>query len=136
MRIRLVSIVVAPLIAGLAAPASAQSIDDARRAAQQAYRRAMAEAREFYQGRRGPEQTESFSRRVRVGRDGRVSVSNVSGSISVTAASGDEVTIDAVKRGRGDRGDLGGVRIVVDERQGRVEVRTEYPPSFRYRNND
>jgi putative adhesin len=131
MRSRLSVVPVALLAFGVAAPAAAQSgIDEARRAAQQAYRRAMADARELYQGRQGPEQTETFARRIRVGRDGRVSISNISGSITVTAASGDDVSIDAVKRARGDRSQLGRVNIVVDERPGRVEVRTDYgrPP--------
>jgi DUF4097 and DUF4098 domain-containing protein YvlB len=86
-----------------------------------------------YQGRnRGPEQTERISRRVRIGRDGRVSISNVAGDITVTGGSGDDVSIEAVKRTRGDRSELGRVRIDVDERPGRVEVRTEYE---RYRND-
>jgi DUF4097 and DUF4098 domain-containing protein YvlB len=127
MRISLRYLLVAPLVISVSSPAAAQSsIAEARRAAQQAYRRAMAEAREFYQGRRGPEQTEAFSRKVKLGRDGRVSISNISGEITVTAASGDEVSIDAVKRGRGDRAMLDRVRIVVDDRLGRVEVRTDY----------
>ena len=80
-----------------------------------------------YQGRNnGPEQTERFSRRVRIGRDGRFSLGNVAGDIVVTAGSGDEVSIEAVKRTRGDRGELAGVQIVVDERAGRVDVRTEH----------
>src|SRR5437867_2327699 len=80
-----------------------------------------------YQGRdRGPEQTERFSRKVTVGRDGRVSIGNIAGDITVTGGSGDEVSIDAVKRTRGDRSELGRVQIVVDERGGRVDVRTEH----------
>jgi hypothetical protein len=91
-----------------------------------------------YQGRdRGPEQTERFSRKVRIGRDGRVSVNNISGDITVTAGgSGDEVSIDAVKRTRGDQRELGEVRIVVDERPGRVDVRTEYSSDRGFRNNN
>jgi DUF4097 and DUF4098 domain-containing protein YvlB len=78
-----------------------------------------------YQGRNnGPEQTERFSRKVRVGRDGRVSISNISGDIVVTAGSGDEVSIDAVKRTRSGQGDLASVRIEVEERGGRVDVQT------------
>jgi DUF4097 and DUF4098 domain-containing protein YvlB len=80
-----------------------------------------------YQGRnRGPEQTERVSRRFRIGRDGRVSVANVAGDITVTGGSGEEVSIEAVKRTRGGRGDLSRVRIDIEERPGRVEVRTEY----------
>src|SRR6266850_5244232 len=79
-----------------------------------------------YQGRdRGPEQTERFSRKVKVGRDGRVSIENIAGDITVTGGSGDEVSIEAVKRTRGDRSELATVRIIVDERSGRVDVRTE-----------
>jgi hypothetical protein len=131
MRIRLSVVPVALLVLGASAPAGAQSsIDEARRAAQQAYRHAMAEARVLYQGRQGPEQTETFSRRIKIGRDGRVGVSNISGSITVTASAGDEVSIDAVKRARGDRSQLGRVNIVIDEHPGRVDVRTDYgrPP--------
>ena len=82
-----------------------------------------------YQGRtrnNGPEQTERFSRKVKVGRDGRVSLANIAGDIKVTAGSGDEVVIDAVKRTRGDQSQLSAAQIIVDDRPGRVEVRTEY----------
>jgi DUF4097 and DUF4098 domain-containing protein YvlB len=80
-----------------------------------------------YQGRdRGPEQTERFTRKVKVGRDGRVSIGNIAGDITVTGGSGDEVSIEAVKRARGDAGQLAAVHIVVDERAGRVDVRTEH----------
>ena len=90
-----------------------------------------------YQGRdRGPEQTERFSRKVKVGRDGRVSVGNISGDITVTGGGGDEVSIEAVKRTRGDQRGLAEVRIVVEDRAGRVDVRTEYPSDRGFRNNN
>jgi len=80
-----------------------------------------------YQGRnRGPEQTERFSRKIKVGRDGRVSVGNIAGDITVTGGPGDEVSIDAIKRTRADRGELSTVQIIVDDRAGRVDVRTEH----------
>ncbi len=80
-----------------------------------------------YQGRNnGPQQTERFSRKVKIGRDGRFSLSNISGDIVVTAGSGDEVSIDAVKRTRGDKSELEQVQIIVDDRAGRVDVRTEH----------
>ena len=80
-----------------------------------------------YQGRdRGPERTERFSRKVRIGRDGRVAVQNISGEITVTGGSGDEVSIEAVKRAHGDASQLERARIVVDDRSGRVDIRTEY----------
>lgn len=87
-----------------------------------------------YQGRnRGPEQNERFSRKIRIGRDGRFSVENIAGDITVTAASGDEVSIEAVKRTTGDRNELARVQILVDERPGRVEVRTEHEQNRRDR---
>ena len=92
-----------------------------------------------YQGRTrnsGPEETEKFSRRVKIGRDGRVSISNIAGDIKVTGGSGDDVVIDAVKRSRGGQSQLAAVRIIVDDRPGRVEVRTEYDVDRNYRNHN
>jgi DUF4097 and DUF4098 domain-containing protein YvlB len=124
------------LIAGLAvasAPAAAQE-PDPRIVAHDVARAVRVGA---YQGRdRGPDQTERFSRKVKLGRDGRVSVGNISGDIVVTGGSGDEVSIEAVKHARGDQSRLASVRIVVDDRAGRVEIRTEYDNSRMFRNNN
>jgi DUF4097 and DUF4098 domain-containing protein YvlB len=132
MRLRLPLVPLIPLIAVvsgfMAASAAAQDPDDRKieMVVRDAVRMATHPER-AYQGRdRGPEQTERFSRKVKIGRDGRVSVDNIAGDISVTGGSGDEVSIDAIKRTRRDRRELETVRIVVDERAGRVEVRTEH----------
>lgn len=115
------------VVAGLAmatVPAGAQPQDQHRTILRDTIRAAVGER--VYQGRnRGPEQTERFSRKVRIGRDGRVSIANVAGDITVTAGSGDEVSIEAVKRTRGDRSELANVQITVEERAGRVDIRTE-----------
>ena len=80
-----------------------------------------------YQGRNnGPEQTARFSRKIKLGADGRVSVQNIAGNIIVTAGGGDEMSIEAVKRTRGDQSQLATVHIDVDERSGRVDVRTTH----------
>ena len=79
-----------------------------------------------YQGNNGPEQTERFSRKIKIGRDGRFSVSNIAGDIVVTGGSGDEVSIDAVKRTRGSQAGLASVTIEVDAGNGRVDVRTAH----------
>ncbi|MCU1383888.1 MAG: hypothetical protein JWL71_2585 [Acidobacteria bacterium] len=118
------------VIAGLAlsaAPALAQD-DGPRLVPPHVVRDVIAGVRPgAYQGRNsGPEQTEHFSRKVKIGRDGRFSLSNISGDITVTAGSGDEVSIDAVKRTRGDKSELGRVQIIVDDRAGRVDIRTEH----------
>jgi DUF4097 and DUF4098 domain-containing protein YvlB len=75
-----------------------------------------------YQGGGRAEQTERFSSKARIGRDGRVSVSNISGDIVVTAGGGDEVSIEAVKRTRGGADQLGSVRIDVQNRSGAVDI--------------
>jgi DUF4097 and DUF4098 domain-containing protein YvlB len=96
------------------------------RAVQRTIDRAERTVARAYQGRSGPEQTERFSRRIKIGRDGRFSIINVAGNIIITGGSGDEVSIDAVKRTRGGSGELTSVRIDVDERPGRVDVRTTH----------
>lgn len=114
------------VIAGLvlaAAPGQAQ--DDGRRIVLRDLVRPFKTG--AYQGHNnGPEQSERFSRKVKIGRDGRVTLTNIAGDISVTAGTGDEVSIEAVKRTRGDKSELANVQITVDERAGRVDVRTEY----------
>jgi DUF4097 and DUF4098 domain-containing protein YvlB len=81
-----------------------------------------------YQGRNaGPEQTERFSRKVKIGRDGRVSLSNIAGDIVVATGGSDELSIEAVKRTRGSQSELQRVSIIVEERGGRVDIRTEHP---------
>jgi DUF4097 and DUF4098 domain-containing protein YvlB len=80
-----------------------------------------------YQGQSGADQTERFSRRARIGRDGRFSINNIAGDIIVTSGSGDEVSIEAVKRTSGDQRELANVTIEVDAGNGRVDVRTVYP---------
>jgi Toastrack DUF4097 len=122
------------VIAGLAvmaAPAVAQDADH-RIVVRDVVRTARAGA---YQGRNnGPEQTERFSRKVKIGRDGRFTLSNISGDIVVTAGGGDDVSIEAVKRTRGDKSELGRVQILIDDRAGRVDVRTEHEQNRTDRN--
>jgi DUF4097 and DUF4098 domain-containing protein YvlB len=114
------------VVAGLVLAASAAGAQDARERIVARDLVATALKARAYQGRdRAPEQTERFSRKVKLGRDGRVSVANISGDIVVTAGPGDEVSVEAVKRTRGNRGELTNMEIVVEERAGRVEVRAE-----------
>jgi DUF4097 and DUF4098 domain-containing protein YvlB len=129
-----------PVIAALAlaaAPAAAQHPDpydrDPRLVIREAVKdvvrglRPIGDNARAYQGRdRGPEQTERFTRKVKIGRDGRFTLSNIAGNITVTGGSGDEVSIDAVKRTRGDAGQLATVHVLVEERGGRVDVRTDH----------
>src|SRR4051812_34299630 len=112
--------ILAFVIAGLAMPAAPAS-------AQDTHLKEIVRMRS-YQGRdRGPEQTDRFTAKYRVGRDGRVSIANISGDIVVTGGGGEEVSVDAVKRGRGDRSQLDQVRIEADNAPGRVDIKTVYP---------
>jgi DUF4097 and DUF4098 domain-containing protein YvlB len=117
------------VIAGLAlAAGSAAAQDEAGRVVEREVARAA--AARAYQGRSGgQDQTERVSRKVRIGRDGRVSISNISGDIVVTAGGGDEVSIEALKRTRGDRSELANVEVAIEERAGRVDIRAEHERS-------
>lgn len=128
--------------ATLATPAAAQDAEWLRRLEEQIARQTEALTRalesQLTGGRRsqttrerGAEVTETFSRTVRLGRNGTVDLQNTSGDIVVTGAGGDNVRIEAVKRVRsrtgGDaRAALEAVQIQVVERGGNVEVRTEH----------
>lgn len=65
-----------------------------------------------------------------------MSLSNTSGTIVVSGGSGDEVSIEATKRTRGDRSLLNDVRIEVEERAGRVSIRTVYSKNNRGRRDE
>ncbi|MBI4485958.1 MAG: DUF4097 family beta strand repeat protein [Acidobacteria bacterium] len=122
MRLRLSSAAAAALM--LWAAASAAQDRDARE------RIVVPDATEpaislLYQGRNnGRQQTERISRKIKIGPDGRVSVHNIAGDITVTGGSGDEVSIEAVKWTRGDRNQLASVSVDIEERAGRIDVRT------------
>jgi DUF4097 and DUF4098 domain-containing protein YvlB len=125
MRTRIVPLVILTLTTGLmAADVTAQTAPNPpiSPAAPHSHSRNRAVVR--YQGRGGPEQTERFSRKIKLGRNGWLTLSNIAGTIVVTGGAGDALMIEGVKRTRGDQSRLAGVRIDVDERSGRVEVRT------------
>lgn len=119
-------------------PAQAQDVQrqvrvEQREEAARARQRAAEERRRRAEERQGPEYTETFTRTVRLNRGGTFDLSNVSGSIVISGAGGDDVKIDAVKRVRSrDEADakalLQSIGIEVNERSGLVEVRTDLPP--------
>jgi DUF4097 and DUF4098 domain-containing protein YvlB len=76
------------------------------------------------------QQTEKFSKTVPLAKGGAVDVSNISGDIIITGGAGDQVVIDAVKRGRTAE-DLKALAIEVTTTAGRVDVRVKYPPESR-----
>ncbi len=76
------------------------------------------------------QQTEKFAKTLPLAKGGAVDVSNISGDIIITGGAGDQVVIDAVKRGRTAE-DLKALAIEVTTTAGRVDVRVKYPPESR-----
>ena len=78
---------------------------------------------------------ERISRTFDIGPNGEFSLSNISGDIRVSGTSGNQLTIEAVKRlhGRGDRDLLERVEVDISHQGNRVRVETRYP--HRRRNN-
>ena len=72
------------------------------------------------------QETEKFSKTVPLPKGGSLDLSNVSGDIVITGGAGDQVVIDAVKRGKTAE-ELKLVQIEVMTGATRVEVRTQYP---------
>lgn len=86
--------------------------------------------RESVKARLGPEQTEKISRSFRVGPNGTLEISNVSGDMVINAGGTDTITVDAVKRVRERESDardqLARTTVTMTERSGRVEVRAQF----------
>lgn len=75
-------------------------------------------------------QTEKFSKTVPLAKGGTFDLSNISGNIVITGGSGDQVVIEALKKGR-TADELKEVTIEVTAAANRVEVRTRYPEGRR-----
>jgi DUF4097 and DUF4098 domain-containing protein YvlB len=75
-------------------------------------------------------QTEKFAKTVALPKGGAVEIANISGDITITAGSGDQVVIDATKKGR-TADELKSVTIEVASSGNRVEIRTNYPEGRR-----
>jgi DUF4097 and DUF4098 domain-containing protein YvlB len=109
--------------------AQRQSGEAARRAAQAARE---AERQRRQETRRGPEYTEAISKTLRLGKNGTFDLQNLSGDIVVTGGGGNDVRIEATKRVRHPneseaRALLQSIEVRIEERNGNVEVRTNYP---------
>jgi DUF4097 and DUF4098 domain-containing protein YvlB len=89
-------------------------------------------AERYAEARQGPEQSDAQTHRFRVGADGALDLTNISGDVRVTGDGGQEIRIEAVKRVRHRDPDtarqlLGQLRIDVTQVGNRIEVRTTYP---------
>ncbi len=83
---------------------------------------------ESQEARRGPEQSERIAKSFKVGPNGVLTLSNVSGDIVVQAGQGDTIAVEAIKRTRGsDSADqFARTQVEMAERADRVEVRVVY----------
>jgi DUF4097 and DUF4098 domain-containing protein YvlB len=72
------------------------------------------------------EVTEDFHKTVPITANGRVSLENINGNVTITGWDRNEVQIDAVKSAR-DQQRLDEARIEVDEANDAVRIRTRYP---------
>jgi DUF4097 and DUF4098 domain-containing protein YvlB len=75
-------------------------------------------------------ETEKFSKTVPLGKGGTVDLSNISGNIVITGGPGDQVIVEAIKKGRSAE-ELKAVTIQVTSTVNRVEVATKYPEGRR-----
>jgi DUF4097 and DUF4098 domain-containing protein YvlB len=87
---------------------------------------------ESAQAKAGPEQSEKISKTFRLGPNGVLDISNVSGNISVREAAGDAISVEAIKHVRtrdaaDGKAQLAAINVTMTERGNRVEVRTSYP---------
>jgi hypothetical protein len=85
-------------------------------------------------------QVDRFTRTLKLGPKGQLSVGNLAGDITVTAGGSDTVTIEVVKTARGGsdadaQEQLKLVEVEITERAGRGEVRTRYPERGRRSTN-
>ena len=82
----------------------------------------------FEDSRRGPETVETISKTFKVGPGASLDVSNLSGDVIVIGVSGDQITVVATKRARGNEAKqaLNDINIAMRQTADRVEVRTEF----------
>jgi DUF4097 and DUF4098 domain-containing protein YvlB len=128
-------------LAALAAPVSparAQALPERIRAVV-GDRVEMVRMARYQQGRE--EQTDRQTKTVKIGAEGELSLSNISGDITVTRGGGNEATIEIVKTARARTADearelLGLVTVNVVERTGRAEVKAVYPRDDEMRRNN
>ncbi len=120
--VRLITVVI---VASLPYPLHAQEPGDSAKPVW----RAMS-WRASYEARQGPETTEKVSNSFKVGPSGSLDISNISGTIVVSAGETDTITVNALKKIRNRESNvkdqLARTTVSMTERGGRVEVRTTY----------
>lgn len=90
------------------------------------------------QSRERDEQTERFTRTLKVGSNGEIAISNISGNVTVTRGGGNDATLEVIKTARGRTPEdakelLGLVQVDIAERGGRADIKTRYPQGDEWR---
>lgn len=129
MRTTVLTFLALAALAATAAPAAAQVPDERIRVVTRSLSAPPHVA--LYQ-RGGDEQTERQTKSFKVGDRGDIDASNIAGDITITRGTGSEVTIETIKRSRSRSVDeakamLALVQVEITERNGHIEVRTQYP---------
>lgn len=123
-------VMAAALAAPAAAAAQAQSFVDRIRDIAHA-RTATVRVERYQRGGGREAQTERLTKTVRIGNQGALDVSNISGDIVVSRGGGNDATIEVVKTARAATADaakemLRLVQVDITERGGRAEIRVNY----------
>src|SRR4051794_3799398 len=113
------------IVLGAASPAAAQVQTGPQR-----QRVIVQPGREGRDGRE--EQSETFKKTVRLGGNGELEISNIVGDITIARGGGNDATIEVTKVARAQtveaaRELLPLVKVEINDRSNRVEVRTVYP---------
>jgi hypothetical protein len=135
---KVVCLYVTVLMLVASGPASAQGGQPRDREVQRD-RRAV-ERSESRDQRARDEQTERFTRTLKVGSNGEIMIGNISGNVTVTRGGGSDATLEVIKTARAQTAEeakevLGLVQVDIIERGNRAEIKTRYPQDEWRRNN-
>jgi hypothetical protein len=91
----------------------------------------------YQESRQGPETTDRVVQTFKVGAEGALDLTGISGDVKVTGGAGNEIKVEATKRVRHRSPDqakqlLADLRVEMTNINGRVEVRTVYPRRNNY----
>ncbi|MGH9201873.1 MAG: DUF4097 family beta strand repeat-containing protein [Vicinamibacterales bacterium] len=86
----------------------------------------------YAEARQGPEQVDRATQSFKVGNDGSLDISGISGDVRVTGGSGNTIVVESIKRVRHRDPEeakrmLAALRVEITQTGSRVEVRTVYP---------
>jgi len=123
------SFIILGAVLSVAAPSAAQPSRERLRAVA---RNAVESLHATYYQQGREEQTDRQTRTLKLGANGELSLQNIAGDITVSKSSGSDTTLEIIKIARARTADeaktqLGLVNVTVTERNGRAEVKTEYP---------